>query len=74
MKILDEAIAQAGGMMAFAKAIGINRTAIYRWKDRIPAERVIDVERASGIPRERLRPDIFLAPRPKSLRKAGSAG
>lgn len=33
---------------------------ISKWENgRIPAERVLDVERITGIPRHRLRPDIY---------------
>lgn len=48
-----------GGPSALAKAIGdITSQAVSQWK-RVPAERVVDVEKATGIPREELRPDIF---------------
>jgi DNA-binding transcriptional regulator YdaS (Cro superfamily) len=59
LPILREAIERAGGMSALAKAIGVSRQAIYRWKRRIPAERVVDIEAATGIDRAALRPDIF---------------
>jgi DNA-binding transcriptional regulator YdaS (Cro superfamily) len=40
--------------------LGVNKTTILRWeKRRIPAERVSEVERVTGIPRQKLRPDIF---------------
>ena len=51
-------------MVALASALGHHRQAVYRW-GRIPAERVIEIEQLTGVPREELRPDIFLAPRPK---------
>lgn len=41
-----------------AKQIGISRAAFWHWR-RVPAERVIAVEAATGIPRERLRPDLY---------------
>jgi DNA-binding transcriptional regulator YdaS (Cro superfamily) len=53
------AIEKAGSMRALADAIGISYQAIQAWKKRIPAERVLDVERATGIRRERLRPDLY---------------
>ena len=59
LPILREAIERAGGMSALAQAIGVSRQAIYRWKRRIPAERVVDIEAATGIDRAALRPDIF---------------
>lgn len=47
--------------MALARILGIKHTAMYSWK-RVPAERVLDIERASGISRHELRPDIYGAP------------
>jgi DNA-binding transcriptional regulator YdaS (Cro superfamily) len=55
-----------GNVSEFARALGVSRQAIYGW-DKIPAERVIDVEAFTRIPREALRPDLFLAPRPKGM-------
>lgn len=43
-----------------AKRIGVTRGAIAQW-DKVPAERMGDVSRATGIPLEVLRPDIFEA-------------
>lgn len=43
-----------------ARAIGITRGAVAQW-ERVPAERIGDVSRATGIPMERLRPDLFEA-------------
>lgn len=41
-----------------AKEIGITRGAVAQW-DRVPAERVGEVSRITGIPIHVLRPDIF---------------
>lgn len=41
-----------------ARELGINRSAVAQWK-KVPAERVLDVERITGIPRHQLRPDVF---------------
>ena len=49
---IQMAIDKAGGMRPLARAIGINYQSIQGWKTRIPAERVLDVEHATGIPRE----------------------
>lgn len=49
---------------AVASALGLNKATISRWQ-RVPAERVVEVERITGIPRHELRPDlaaIFIAP------------
>jgi DNA-binding transcriptional regulator YdaS (Cro superfamily) len=64
MNGLKKAIKAAGGPVAFANALGINRQAVWAWKQ-IPAERIIEIERLTGVPREELRPDLYLAPRPK---------
>jgi DNA-binding transcriptional regulator YdaS (Cro superfamily) len=47
-----------------AVRLDVNKATITRWaQKRIPAERVLDVERATGIGREVLRPDLYvLAP------------
>lgn len=45
-----------------AKALNITHGAISQW-DRVPAERVLDVERETGIPRHELRPDLYPADR-----------
>jgi phage antirepressor YoqD-like protein len=55
---LTEAITRAGSIRKLAKAIGITHQAIREWQ-RVPAERVIDVETATGVRRDLLRPDIF---------------
>lgn len=57
--MLREAIRCAGSMSALAEGIGMSRQAIYGWKTRIPAERVVDIERVTGISRAKLRPDLF---------------
>ena len=55
---LVEAIKQAGGITALARSIGIKPPSVAEWR-RVPAERVLAVEAATGVPRERLRPDLF---------------
>lgn len=39
-----------------AKGLSINPSTVSRWK-RVPLERLADVERVTGIPRDELRPD-----------------
>ena len=41
-----------------AREIGITRGAVAQW-DRVPAERVGEVSRVTGIPVDALRPDLF---------------
>lgn len=38
--------------------LGITAQAVSQWR-RVPVERVVDVERVTGVPREQLRPDLF---------------
>lgn len=55
---LDRAIAIAGGTAALANWIGVTSQAISQWK-RIPPGRVIAIERATGVSRHDLRPDLY---------------
>lgn len=55
---IDRASAAAGSKSALARQLGVKVQSIQQWK-RIPAERVLDVERITGIPRGELRPDIY---------------
>jgi DNA-binding transcriptional regulator YdaS (Cro superfamily) len=56
--ILKKAIEKAGGPAALARALNIKSQAISQW-DRVPAARVLQVERLSGFSRYDLRPDVF---------------
>lgn len=58
---VERAKKAAGSARALADGIGISEQAISQW-DKIPLKRVLDVERATGIPRDDLRPDLFKAP------------
>lgn len=45
---------------AVAGALGVNKSTVLRWEDGpIPAERIIQIEQATGIPRHELRPDLY---------------
>lgn len=61
---LDAARQQAGGDSGLARALDISSQAVSQWKQ-VPAERVLDVERATGVSRHRLRPDLYPAPEPE---------
>lgn len=69
MTPLDRAIEAAGSQLALAKALGIRSPSISGWYDRkkIPVERVIAIEKATGVSRHELRPDVF-GPAPKQRR------
>lgn len=49
---------RAGGGAKLARGLGLKRQAIYQW-DKVPAERVLEVERITGVPRSQLRPDLY---------------
>lgn len=55
---LQEAIRAAGGISELARRLGISQPSVSNW-DRVPAERVLSVEAATGIARVVLRPDLF---------------
>jgi TorA maturation chaperone TorD len=56
---LQEAIRAAGGIGELARRLGISQPSVSNW-DRVPAERVLSVEQATGIARGLLRPDLFV--------------
>lgn len=59
---IEKAAAAAGSKSELARQLGIAVQSIQQWK-RIPAERVLDVEKVTGIPRHILRPDLYPAER-----------
>lgn len=59
---LAAAIAACGGKAVhLATQLGITPQAIAAWR-RVPQERVLDVERLTGVPRHVLRPDLDFVP------------
>ena len=40
------------------RALGITPQAVSQW-DKVPAERIVELEGFTGIPREKLRPDLY---------------
>lgn len=73
MKIVDRVIETYGGAAALARRLGISRNAVSDWrsKQRVPVERVLDIEKLTGIPRHEIRPDIY--PPPQSIEAAHEA-
>ena len=62
VEALEKAVEAVGGQTALAAAVGVKQTHIWNWLNRdkrVPAERVIAVEQATGISRHELRPDIY---------------
>jgi DNA-binding transcriptional regulator YdaS (Cro superfamily) len=58
MKALQQAIERVGGRRELARLLGISHQAIAHWH-RVPAERVLIIERLTGVTRHALRPDIY---------------
>src|SRR6266536_3511847 len=58
---LNEAIRAAGGVGVLAKKIGISQPSVSNWS-RVPAERILSVEAATGVNRAILRPDLYGEP------------
>jgi DNA-binding transcriptional regulator YdaS (Cro superfamily) len=54
-----------GSLIKVARALGKSKSAISQWK-KVPGELVVEVEKATNIPRELLRPDLH-RPRPKCV-------
>lgn len=50
--------AERGRLTRLSKALSITTGAISQW-EKVPAERMGDVSRETGIPVQELRPDIF---------------
>lgn len=62
MHFMDELkawLAGRGRVQKLAEGCGITHSAVSQWGARVPTERLLDVERITGIPRARLRPDLF---------------
>ncbi len=63
MDDLREIVRAAGGPVKLAAALGVTSSAVSQWK-RVPPERVLAVEAATGVARHILRPDIYPPPAP----------
>jgi TorA maturation chaperone TorD len=63
---LDEAIRAAGGVSELARRIGISQPSVSNW-ERVPVERVLAVEAATGVKRAVLRPDLFFSPATEAI-------
>lgn len=57
---LLQAIESAGGIAALARRLGISQPSVSNWS-RVPADRVVAVEAATGVDRAVLRPDLYVA-------------
>src|SRR5437660_12292304 len=55
---LSAAIQAVGGVSELARRVGISQPSVSNW-DKVPAERVLAIEAVTGVPRVRLRPDLY---------------
>lgn len=61
---LQTAIDAAGGVSALARALGLSQPTVSAWR-KVPSERALAVEEATGVARQILRPDLY-PPSPES--------
>ncbi len=57
-----KALVKARGLklIDLSRGLGVDKATVTRWaQKRIPAERVVEIERVTGIPRHDLRPDLY---------------
>jgi len=50
--------AERGRLTKLAMALGVTPAAIGQW-GKVPADRVVPISEATGIPRQELRPDLY---------------
>ena len=58
---------ERGMITKIAAGLGITHGAVSQWKV-VPSDRVVEIERITGIPRHELRPDLHLAPNAETSR------
>jgi DNA-binding transcriptional regulator YdaS (Cro superfamily) len=71
---VDRVIEALGGLTKTASALGIDNPSVianWRTRGRVPADKALEVEAATGISRHDLRPDIFGPAPTRSERVAG---
>jgi DNA-binding transcriptional regulator YdaS (Cro superfamily) len=58
---IKKAVLAAGSQSALARAVNVTPQAVHQWVEygRVSHKKVIDVERATGVPRQELRPDLY---------------
>jgi DNA-binding transcriptional regulator YdaS (Cro superfamily) len=62
---LKRAVEKAGGQTALGRLCGESQARVWYWLNRsgeLPAEHVVTVSEATGIPEHELRPDVFRKP------------
>ena len=63
LDVVTKAAEKAGGVVKLASALGIRHPSFHSW-ERVPAERVLEISKFSGVPPHEIRPDIYPAPTP----------
>jgi DNA-binding transcriptional regulator YdaS (Cro superfamily) len=73
MTIVGRVIEKLGGVAATARAFGVKHPTVIGWRERgvLPAERLTEAARLTGIPAAELRPDLAEA---FALRSAPAEG
>jgi hypothetical protein len=63
-KVIAEAIDKGGGIKAVAAAMKMSEEGIRLWRVRgfVPAKRLIEFAHLTGVPRERLAPELYAEP------------
>ena len=63
IEALKQAIQVAGGQTKLARLIGSTQGHVSQWlrRGKVPAEKVLQIEHATGVARHLLRPDVFEA-------------
>ncbi|KAF7958231.1 hypothetical protein AWV80_01285 [Cupriavidus sp. UYMU48A] len=64
---LKKAVEAAGGQSAVARKIGCTSQAVSKWCNtgEVPMKRLLDFEKATGIPRQQLYPELFKTKTPR---------
>ena len=60
---LKTAVEIAGSQSALGRVLGVTQRAVWRWVSEgkhLPAQHVLAVEKATGVSKELLRPDLFV--------------
>ena len=66
LKAVQDAVKICGTQVKFAKLCGVTQPTVASWMYRgLPAERVLVVEKATGVSRHDLRPDLYPRPVPE---------
>jgi DNA-binding transcriptional regulator YdaS (Cro superfamily) len=63
MNPLQRAISIAGSQSELARRIGVTQAHVWQWlhrsKGKVPGQYVIPIEKATGVSRHELRPDLY---------------